>query len=173
MIPLLLVQVLVALFCVPETLTAGTEIRREMTWEELPAFLEGEKKVTVVLAEGGAVRSDRVTVLSDSIHLGHITKATDWKRHPWGTETSIVKDSVREIRTENMRGVDRVWGSIAGGAAGVGLSLALIIAPENGLSEPSPASAATILVAPGIGILLGHWLGERKDRETTIITIID
>jgi len=108
--PLLLTQVFIALFSVPETLNAGTEIRREMTWEQLPAFLDGEKKVTVVLAEGGAVRSDRVRILPDSIHLGRITKATNWKRHPWGSETSIARDSVREIRLENMRGDARVGG---------------------------------------------------------------
>ena len=122
-IPLLVAQVSIGLFCVPQTLKAGTEIRHEMTWEQLPAFLEGEKKVTVVLAEGGAVRSDRVTILSDSIHLGRITKATNWKRHPWGSETSIARDSVREIRLENMRGHARLGGAVLAATGAFGTTL--------------------------------------------------
>ena len=113
MIPLLLAQVSIGLACIPETLNAGTEIRREMTWEQLPAFLEGEKKITVILSGGGAVRSDRVTVLFDSIHLGRVTKATNWKRYPWGSETSIPRDSLREIHLENTRGRSRVGGCSA------------------------------------------------------------
>ena len=169
LIPLLLVQVLVALFCVPETLTAGTEIRREMTWEELPAFLEGEKKVTVILAEGGAVRSGRVTILSDSIHLGHVTKATNWKRYPWGSESSIPRDSVWEILVEKMKGNNRVWGAIAGGTGGFGLALLTTIVTD----DLTVANLATLLSAPCAGVVLGHWVGERSDRVTTIITIVD
>ena len=103
MIPLLLAQVLIALVYVPETLKAGAEIRREMTMEELRSFLDGEKKVTIMLTAGGAIRSDRLTVLSDNIHLGHITKDTNWKRYPWGSETSIPRGSVKEIRVERMQ----------------------------------------------------------------------
>ena len=176
MTPLLLAQVLIALVCVPETLNAGPEIRREMTWEQLPAFLEGEKKVTVVLTAEGAVRSDRVTVLSDSIHLGRVTKATNWKRHPWGSETSIARDSVREIRLENTRGHARVGGGILGAAGGLALWFG-IYAKIGGLGEGGSTSATlsvpTIIGAPLGGAVLGHWLGQRTDRETTIITIVD
>ena len=56
-IPLLLAQVLIALVCVPEALNAATEIRREMTMEELRDFVSGEKQLTVLLSEGGAVRA--------------------------------------------------------------------------------------------------------------------
>ena len=104
MIPLLLAQVSIALFCVPQSLTAGTEIRREMTMEELREFLSGEEQFTVLLSKGGAVRGNGVTILADSIHLGRIAKATDEKRHRRGTETSIAIGSVKEIRVEKMRG---------------------------------------------------------------------
>ena len=174
MIPLLLAQVLIVLVCVPETLKAGTEIRREMTWEQLPAFLEGEKKVTVVLAEGGAVRSDRVTILPDSIHLGRITKATNWKRHPWGSETSIARDSVREIRLENMRGDARVGGAVLGATGAFGLTL-LVARGTNWYIDGRHGNLllVTTVGAPLGGAVLGHWLGQRADRETTIITIVD
>ena len=104
MIPLLLAQVLIVLVCVPETLNAGTEIRLRLAREELPPVLNEEKNVTIRLTEGGAVRSDRVTILSDSIHLSHITKASNWKRYALGSETSIAIGSVKEIRVERMRG---------------------------------------------------------------------
>lgn len=175
MTPLLLAQFSIALVCVPETLNADTEIRREMTWEELPAFLEGENKVTVVLSEGGAVRSDWVTVLSDSIHLGRVTKTTNWKRYPWGSETSIARDSVREIRLENMRGHARVGGGILGAAGG--LALWFGIYASVGLGEGGSTSAKlfvpTLLGAPLGGAVFGYSLGQRSDRENTIITIID
>ena len=177
--PLLLAQILIALFCAPETLQAGTEIRREVAWEELHELLSGEKKVTVLISEGGAVRSDRVTVLSDSIHLGYITKATDWKRYPWGSETSIAKDSVKEIRLENMRGSDRIAGPILGGAGALGLArLMLLLKFKGTYAVRDEGRAATIywstlVCAPAAGAVLGHWLGQRSDRETTIITIID
>ena len=101
MVPLLLAQVLIALVCISETLKAGAEIRREMTMEELRSFLDGEKKVTIMLTAGGAIRSDRLTVLSDNINLGHITKATNWKRYPWGSETSIPSPHFSPDRTIN------------------------------------------------------------------------
>ena len=175
MFPLLLAQVSIALVCVPETLNADTEIRREMTWEALPAFLEGENKVTVVLSEGGAVRSDRVTVLSDSIHLGRVTKATYWKQCPWGSETSIARDSVREIRLENMRGHARVGGGILGATGALGLWFGIYA--SVGIGEGGSTSAnlfvPTLIGAPLGGAVLGYSLGQRADRETTIITIID
>ena len=52
-IPLLLAQVATDLFCAPPTKRFGSAIYRKMVWKELPAFLNGEKRITVVLAEGG------------------------------------------------------------------------------------------------------------------------
>ena len=103
LVPLLLAQVLIALFCVPETVNAGTEIRREMTMEELRGFLSGEEQFTILLSKGGAVRGNGITILADGIHLGHIIRATDGKRHPKGSETAIAIGSVKEIRVEKMR----------------------------------------------------------------------
>ncbi len=169
MIPLLLAQVSIALFCVPQSLTAGTEIRREITWEELSAFLESETKVTVVLTEGGAVRSEGGTALSDSIHLHHIIMATNSKRYPWGSEASIAKDSVKEIHLENMRDYARVGGAVLGGAGAFGL--AWLYFQRTG--RESNLALATVLGAPVGGAVLGYWLGKREDLETTIITIVD
>ena len=168
MIPCLLAQVLIVSFCIPQTLEAGKEIRREMTWEQLPAFLESEKKVTVVLTEGGAVRSEGVTVLSDSIHLDHIVMATNSKRYPWGSEASIARDSVREIRLEKMRGSLRRVGAVGFGAAGFFFGPGLVGARKWG----GRVLAGWAVGSVG-GAALGYWLGMRKDRETTIITLID
>ena len=135
----------------------------------------GEKKVTVVLSAGGAVRSDRVTVLSDSIHLGRVTKGTNWKRHPWGSETAIARDSVREIRLENTRGHARVGGGILGATGAPALwfgSYATVELREGGSTSAS-LFLPTLIGAPLGGAVLGHWLGQRADRETTMITITD
>lgn len=177
--PLLLAQILIALFCVPETLQGGTEIRREVAWEELYELLSGEKKVTVLLSEGGAVRSEGATALSDSIHLSHIVMATNSKRYAWGSEASIANDSVKGIRLENMRGFDRIAGPILGGAGAFGLArLMFILKSKGAYAVRDEGRAATIywstlVCAPVAGAVLGHWLGQRSDRETTIITIID
>ena len=117
-VPLLLAQVLIALFCVPETLQAGTEIRREMTMEELREFLSGEEQLTVLLSEGGAVRGNGITILADSIRLDRITRATDGKRHAIGSETSIAIGTVKEIRVEKMRGSLRHSGAVGLGILG-------------------------------------------------------
>ena len=172
MIPLLLAQVLIALFCVPETLNAGTEIRREMTMEELREFLSGEEQFTILLSEGGAVRGDRITIPADSVHLGRITRATDEKRYPRGSETSIARDSVKEIRVEKMRGSLRWSGAFGFGIPGC------LIGYVIGAAEPRRIKSETIrtIVAFGLpvgGASLGYWLGKRKDRETIIITIVD
>ncbi len=81
LVPLLLAQVLIALFCVPETLKAGTEIRRELVGEQLPPLLNGEKKVTIVLAEGGP---------SGAIGLRFYLRASIWvtsQRRRTGNDT--------------------------------------------------------------------------------------
>ena len=168
MIPCLLAQAVIVSFCIPQTLEAGKEVRREMTWEELPAFLENEKKVTVVLTEGGAVRSEGVTVLSGSIHLDHIVMATNSKRYPWGSEASIARSSVREIHFEKMRGNLRRMGAVGFGAAGFFFGPGVIGARKWG-----GRVLAGWLVGSVGGAGLGYWLGMRKDRETTIITIVD
>ena len=51
-IPLLLTQVTTNLICAPRTSKFGSANYRKMVWEQLPAFLDEEKRVTVVLAEG-------------------------------------------------------------------------------------------------------------------------
>ncbi len=171
MIPLLLAQVSIALFCVPQSLTAGTEIRREMTMEELREFLSGEEQFTVLLSKGGAVRGNEVTILADSIHLGRV-RATDGHRHPNGSETSIATSSIKEIRVEQIRGSLRWSGAVAFGFVGFLFGYGLNIA--EGRLLKNPALGGTILVSSTVGgTSLGYWLGKRKDRETTIITIVD
>ena len=176
LVPLLLTQVVIALFCVPETLNAAREIRREMTMEELRRFLSGEEKFTILLSEGGAVRGNGITILADSIHLGHITRATDGKRHPNGSNTSIALDSINEIRVEKMRGSLR-----RSGAVGLGIVGGCFFPAALGVrgwwfdwnwSRPKRTWAGWVIGTVG-GASLGYWLGKRKDRETIIITIVD
>ena len=174
MIPCLLAQVLIVSFCIPQTLESGKEIRREMTWEELPAFLESENKVTIMLIEGGAVRSDRVTALSDSVHLGRITKATDQERYPRGSETSIHRSSVREIRLENSRGRARVVAPFLAAAGAFGLTF-LVAHRSNWYIDGRHGDLllATAVGAPAGGAVLGYWLGRQLDHKTTVIMIVD
>ena len=119
MIPLLLMQVLIALFCVPETLNADTEIRREMTMEELRDFLSGEDQLTVLLSEGGAVRGDVIAVQDHGIHLGRVTMATDGTRFHGGGDAIVPKALVKEICFDSLQGSQRmVLGPLGFGSLG-------------------------------------------------------
>ena len=177
MFPLLLAQVLIALFCVPEMRQAGSEIRREMTMEELREFLSGEEQFTVLLSEGGAVRSNRVAILADRIRLHRITRDTDGKRHAIGSETAIAIGSVDEIRVEKMRSSLRHSGAV--GLVILGdcfFPTALGVRGwrfdwEETWRRPTRAWTGLVIGTVG-GASLGNWFGSRKDRETTIITIV-
>ena len=172
LVPLLLAQVLIALLWVPQTLKAGSEIRREMTMEELRGFLSGEEQFTILLSKGGAVRGNGITILADGIHLGHIIRATEGKRHPKGSETAIAIGSVKEIRVEKMRGFDRKLGPVLFG--GSALALGWYMAFRTGVRESSGVAFYTTLIGMPVGATaLGYWFGKESDRETTIITIVD
>ena len=172
LVPLLLAQFLIALLCVPDTLKAGAEIRREMTSEELRDFLSGQEKFTILLSEGGAVRGNGITVLADNIHLGRITRATDGKRHPNGSETSIAIGSVKEIRVEKMRGSLRRSGAVGFGLLGCWMGAGFALGDPPAIRNP--AAGLTVWLGSIVGgAFLGHKLGKRKDRETTIIKIVD
>ena len=178
LIPLLLAQVLIALFSVPETLNAGTEIRREMTWEQLPAFLDEEKKVTVVLAEGGAVRGDVVGVPDNGIHMGRVSMTTNGWRYPTGSDALIPRSSVKEIRVEKMRSSLRHSGAVGLGIlGGCFFPTALRVRGwwfdwEETWRRPTRTWTDLVIGTVG-GASLGYWLGKRKDRETTTIMIAD
>ena len=172
MIPLLLPQVSIALFCVPQTLTAGTEKHHKVVWEALPVLLNGEEKVTIRVS-GGAVRGDVVSVQKNGIHLQRITMATDRKRYPGGSEALIPRDAVKEIRFETLRGSMRMVGTLVGGIGGLFFGPALAAAftePRDGVGL---AVLAGLVVGPwGFGSL-GYKLGKEADRETIILTIAD
>ena len=112
--PLLLAPVTTDLFCAPRTEKFGSAIYRKMVWKELPAFLDGEKKVTIVLAEGGAVRGDVVGVPDLGIHLGRVSMTTNGWLYPTGSEALIPRPSVKEIRVEKRGGLNRVGGALLG-----------------------------------------------------------
>lgn len=177
---LVLVQVFIGLHCVPQTLRAGEEIRREMTWEELRGFLIGKEKVTILLSEGGAIRGDTITVLADSIHLGRIIRATDTKEYPTGSEAVIAIGSVQEIRVEEIRGSDRIASPFFFGAGALGLArLMLLLKTHFSTSTVRDEGRAatifwsTLVCAPAAGAVLGYWVGKNSDREITIIMLVD
>ena len=174
LVPCLLACVLIAGFCVPQTLRAGTEHYRKMTWEELPGFLNGEKKVTILLAEGGAIRGDVLAVLPGIIHLHRVSMATNWKHAAFDSETSIPRDSVKEIRVEKMRGAARIAGSVLGGIGGFFLVPLALVGPTIGETASEAYLLYGGLVGGAVGgSILGYQLGKGRDRETTIITIAD
>ena len=174
-IPLLLTQVLISLVCVPATLKAGTEFRREMTWEELPAFLEGETRVTIVLSEEGAVRGDAVSVQENGIHLQRITMATDRKRYPEEADALIRRGAVQEIHFETMQGNMRTVGAVVGGVGGFFLVPGMVAGLTGAREGGSVAIAVLVgMIGGSVGLgSLGYRLGKNADRETTIITIVD
>ena len=73
MIPLLLAQILVALFCVPETLNAGKSNYLEVAWESLPLILNGEEQVT----------TGSPAVLFGAMWSRFRTKASIFNASPW------------------------------------------------------------------------------------------
>ena len=175
MVPLLLAQVLIALFWVPQTLEARSDNLRKMTWKQLPSFLAGEKRVTVVLEEGGAVRGEVIGVPDNGIHLGRVSMTTDGWRFPTDSDALVPRSSVQKIRLEKRRGRNRVAGSILGGAGAMLLSW-LVLAPAK-LDSDSTRDAniflTTSIGAAVGGAYLGYRMGKREDVETTIITIVD
>ena len=166
MIPLLLAQILVALFCVPETLNAGKSNYLEVAWESLPLILNGEEQVTIRFS-GGAVRGDVVSVQDKGIHLQRITMATDRRRYPAGSEALIPKVSVRESRFDTLEGSLRQVEILTGGIGGFVLGAAVFAseAADDGHAVPG-----AIGLSAAFG-WLGYRLGKEVDRETIILTI--
>lgn len=174
MLPMLFVQGLIVIFWVPQTLEGRSETRLATRWEGLPYLLDGDSAVTIILTGGGAVRSDSVTFLDNSIHIHRITMATDSKRYPWGSEASIARGSVKEIHVERLVGRARKQGLILGIAGGSMLPVAFGIRGWGEWSGTAAAGRIAVLVAAPVGGgILGHWLGKRLDRQATIITIVD
>ena len=164
--PLTLARISIVLLCLPQTVKAGSEIRRELAWEDLPTVLHGEK-VTVTLSEGGAVRGGVVVVQEDGVYLPKVTMATDGTRYPGGFDASVPRDSVKEIRVEKVLEDAAIGGAVVGAIAAFGLTgLTLLSAPW----DPS-LEWTTLLVSPVGGGFLGHRLGRRLGRKTTIITV--
>ena len=164
--PLMLVRVSIALMCLTQTLKAGSEIRRELAWQDLPAVLHGDK-VTVTLSEGGAVRGGVVVVQEDGLYLPKVTMATDGTRYPGGFDASVPRDSVKEIRVDRVLDDAAVGGAVVGAVTAFGLTGLTLLSTRW---DPS-LEWTTLLVSPVGGGFLGHRLGKRLGRETTIITI--
>ena len=174
-IPLLLAQVATDLFCAPPTKRFGSAIYRKMVWKELPAFLNGEKRITVVLAEGGAVRGELVGIPDNGIHLGRVSMTTDGWRFPTDSDALVPRSSVKEIRVEKSRGPNRVAGSVLGGAGALLLSW-LALAPAK--LDADSAGDMGIFLATSVGAsvggaVLGYRMGKHADVETTIIIIAE
>ena len=174
-ISLLLAPVTTDLFCAPRTEKFGSAIYRKMVWNELPAFLEGEKKVTIVLAEGGAVRGDVAGVPDNGIHLSRVSMTTNGWLYPTGSDALIPRSSVKEIRVEKRGGLNRVGGAVLGGVGAMLLSW-LALAPaklDSDSARDSNIFWATSIGASVGGAVLGYRMGKRADVETTIIMIVD
>ena len=127
-----------------------------------------------MLSEGGAVRSDAVSVLDNSIHLHRITMATDPKQFPGGSATSIARGSVKEIHVERTEGKSRGLGLLLGTGAGLSFPIAVGVQRWGELSRSAAAGRMVGMVAAPVGGgILGYFLGKQLDRQTTIVTIVD
>ncbi len=164
--PLTLVRICIALMCLPQTLKAGSEIRRELAWEDLPAVLHGEK-VTVTLSEGGAVRGGVVVVQENAVYLPKVTVATDGKRYAGGFEASIPRESVKEFQVEKVLEDVAIGGAVVGAIAAFGLTGLTLL----GARWDPRLEWTALLVSPVGGGFLGHQLGKRLGRKTTVITV--
>ena len=164
--PMVLVRVSIVLMCLTQSLKAGSEIRRELAWRDLPPVLHGEK-VTVTLSEGGAVRGSMVVVQENGVYLPKVAMATDRTRYPVGFDASVPRDSVKEIRVDKVLEDATIGGAVLGAIAAFGLTgLTLLSASWDPRLEWT-----TLLVSPVGGGFLGHRLGKRLGRKTTIITV--
>lgn len=163
---LVLAQVSIALICLTQTLKAGSEVRRELDWQELPAVLHGEE-VTITLAEGGTVRGGLVVVQENNLYLPNVTIATDRRRFRGGFDASIPRESVQEIRVEKVLDGAAIRGAAVGAIAAFGLTGLTLLSTrwEPGLEW------TILLVSPVAGGFLGHRLGKRLGRKTTIFTV--
>lgn len=163
---LVLARASIVLMCLTQTLKAGPEIRREVAWRELPAVLHGEK-VTVTLAEGGAVRGGVVVAQENNLYLPNVTMATDRRRFRRGFDASIPRESVKEIRVEKVLDDAAIGGAVVGTIAAFGLTGLTLLS-----TRWDPGLEWTILlVSPVGGGFLGHRLGKSLGRKTTIFTV--
>lgn len=171
LVPLLLAQVSIALLCIPQTLKAGPEIRRELACKELN-ILKGEPNVTITLYEGGAVRGEVVAVQEHGIHLHRIIMATDRERYPRDSYASIARNDVKEIRVEMLRGSLRRSGAVGFGLLGCWMGAGFALGDPPAIRNP--AAGLTVWLGSIVGrAFLGYKLGKRKDRETTIIAVVN
>ena len=172
MIPFLLVQAFIAIFCVPQTFADGKEKLQKVTWRELPLYLTGEEQVTIRVP-GGAVRGDVVSVQENGIHLEDITMATDSQRYPSGAEALILRDAVKEIRFETLQGKMRNVGTAIGAIGGLFLVPGMTVGLSGVQSEGCRAMAALAgMIAGSVGFgWLGHRLGKKADLKTIVIKI--
>ncbi len=171
-IPLVLAQALIALFCVPQTLADVTEKHQRVTWRELPLHLTGVDQVTIRVP-GGAVRGDVVSVQENGIHLEDITMATNRQRYPSGAEALILRDAVKEIRFDTLQGKMRNVGTAIGAIGGLYLGAGIAVG-LYGVREGAhlPATVGMVVGSVGFG-WLGHRLGKKEDLKTIVITIAD
>ena len=163
---LILARVSIVPMCLAQTLKAGAEVHRELAWRELPAVLHGEK-VTVTLAEGGAVRGGVVVVQENNLYLPNVTMATDRTRYRGGFDASIPRESAKEIRVEKVLNDAAIRGAVVGAIAAFGLTGVTLFSFrwEPGLEW------TTLLVFPVGGGILGHLLGKSLSRKTTVFTV--
>ena len=60
--------------------------------------------------------------------------ATDWTHYAFDSETAILRDSVKKIRVQRMRGGARIAGAVLGGVGGFFLVPLALVGPTIGES---------------------------------------
>ena len=165
--PMVLVRVSIVLMCLTQSLKAGSEIRRELAWRDLPAVLarrEGHRH-----AIGGGSRPWwRMVVVQENAPT---CPRSPWPRTehaiPCGFEASIPRESVKEFRVEKVLEDAAIGGAVVGAIAAFGLTGLTLL----GARWDPRLEWTTLLVSPVGGGFLGHQLGKRLGRKTTIITV--
>jgi len=147
-------------FAPPTSAGPSVEQRESLTlgsWEAVDRLPAGTG-IVVRQMDGGDLRGDFRSATSEEIRL----------RSDDGTETTISKSDVREIRAERD---DGNWnGVLIGAGAGVAGSLFLIEAVQSGTSDDLLGTgwAAVPFVLGAVGGLLGWWVDE-EHKGTDVI----
>ena len=120
-----------------------------------------------MLEEGGAVRGEVIGVPDSGIHLGRVSMTTDGWRFPTDSDALVPRSSVQKIRLEKRRGLNRVAGSILGGAGAMFLSWLALAPAKLDLDSTRDANlflTTSIGAAVGGAVLATGWANARIER---------
>jgi len=138
---------------------AGSNQERRVTWDGLSEIIG--KNVRVVMPDGSRIEG-RATQLQADALVVNIRKTTNTAAYPKGNFL-VARATLRALDVSRNTAYWRVTGVVLGGAAGLGLMVALLA--RGGIFSPHPA--APLDVAAGAAIpVVGYFVGNAADHHT-------